>query len=82
MEIFAQWLDDFEDLLFVMPLVWERLRRGLLRFGLAAALGVPVVDLVASHWTPVLAMMALVVSVGWLLAVACSQAAARARHRV
>ena len=82
MEIFAQWLDDFEDLLFTLALLWERIRRGLLRVGLVAALGLPVVDLVASSWAPVVALTALTISVGWVLAAVASGAGRRRRQRV
>ena len=81
MEIFAQWLDDFEDLLFTLALLWERIRRGLLRVGLAAALGLPVVDLVASSWVPAVALTALTISAGWLLAAVASEAGRRRRQR-
>ena len=74
MERFAQLLDDVEDLLSAIPLLWERIRRALLRVGLAAATGVPVAQLLASHWAVTLALVALVISSGWLLALAASEA--------
>ena len=82
MEIFAQLLDDFEDLLCALPLLWERARRALLRLGLAAALLLPVVDMLAFQWAPVLALVALTVAVGWLGAVAAAQVARPRRQRV
>ena len=38
MEIFAQWLDDLDDLVFALALVWEKARVFCLRLGLLAAL--------------------------------------------
>ncbi len=75
MEIFAQLLDDLEDLLCALPLLWERLRRAALRVGLSAALGVPVAQMLASRWASGLALIALCISLGWLLALAVSQTA-------
>ncbi|HEY5568802.1 MAG TPA: hypothetical protein VIM81_16360 [Gammaproteobacteria bacterium] len=38
MEITAQWLDELEDLVFAVALLWEPLRRILLQIGLVAAI--------------------------------------------
>ena len=38
MEIFAQWLDDLDDVCAALPLLWERLRFRCLQAGLLAAL--------------------------------------------
>ena len=75
MERFAQILDDCDDLLHALPLLWESIRRVLLQIGLTAAIGVPLAELLASPWANLLAAVALTVSGGWLLAVAVSQAA-------
>lgn len=37
MEIVLQWLDEIEDTVFTVALVWETLRRALLQIGLCAA---------------------------------------------
>jgi hypothetical protein len=37
MEVVLLWLDDLDDLLFSVALLWERLRRAILQVGLAAA---------------------------------------------
>lgn len=38
MEIFAQWLDDLDDVVFALALVWESARIRCLELGLLAAL--------------------------------------------
>ena len=38
MEIFAQWLDDLDDLIFALALAWEKVRLRCLESGLLAAL--------------------------------------------
>lgn len=38
MEIFAQWLDDLDDFVLALPLLWGRVRCCCLELGLAAAL--------------------------------------------
>lgn len=43
MEILLLWLDELEDGVFAVALVWEPLRRSLLRVGLGAA--------AALHWS-------------------------------
>ncbi len=45
-EIFLQWLDDIEDLMFSLLLTWERLRLRCLLIGLVAALILSVIRLV------------------------------------
>jgi hypothetical protein len=39
MEIFAQWLDDLDDLVLALPLIWGSTRRRCVELGLLAALG-------------------------------------------
>jgi hypothetical protein len=73
-EIIAQWLDDLDDLVCALPLLWERVRRGMLRFALAAAISLPLVEYLASRWAITLAAMALLIVVAWLLALAGSTA--------
>lgn len=50
MEVVLQWLDEFEDLVFVLAALWESLRGALLQIGLLAALA-----LQASQWWPITA---------------------------
>jgi hypothetical protein len=38
MEIFAQWLDNVDDLVFALALIWEEVRLRCLECGLVAAL--------------------------------------------
>lgn len=38
MEVVAQWLDDFEDLILVLPHAWERLRVWCLHLGFLSAI--------------------------------------------
>jgi len=71
-EIIAQWLDDLDDLACALPLLWERARRGMLRIALAAAISLPLVQLLVSRWAPTLAALALLIVVAWLLALAGS----------
>jgi hypothetical protein len=72
MEIVLLWLDDLDDLLFSAALVWERLRRALLRVGLAAACGLAVSDAttIAEEWAPILCAIAGASVSGWLLGAA------------
>lgn len=44
MEDVHLWLDDLDDLLFSLALVWERLRRVVLQVGLGAAFGLAGAD--------------------------------------
>lgn len=70
MEITAQWLDELEDLVFAVALLWEPLRRILLQIGLVAA--------IASHlsqsgsdvpaYAPILAGVAAGAVAVWCLA--------------
>jgi hypothetical protein len=68
MEIVLLWLDDLDDLLFWVALVWERLRRVLLQIGLAAAFGLAAVETaaVARQWAPLLCLVAAVTVSAWL----------------
>ena len=65
MEVIVQWLDDLEDLIFALPLAWERLRAWCLQIGLAAALILAAIQLsrVLTAWAPTFAGAALL-SVG------------------
>jgi CHASE2 domain-containing sensor protein len=68
MEIVLLWLDDLDDLLFTAALVWESLRRALLKIGLGAAcaLGVCELSTMAVHWVPVFNAIAVASVAAWL----------------
>ena len=72
MEVMLLWLDDLDDLLFSVALVWERLRTALLQIGLAASSGVAGSELsaIAAHWAPALAVVAAASVSVWLLGAA------------
>ena len=76
MEVVLQWLDDLEDLVFAIPLLWERLRLTLLHLGLLAALALHADSIwnVAAWWVPVWGLIASIVAVGWFAALAAAQA--------
>jgi len=57
-EIVVQWLDDFEDLILSLILVWERLRLRCLQIGLIAALILQAL-LFADVWTPLASTLAM-----------------------
>ena len=62
------WLDDLDDLLFSVALVWERLRRLLLQIGLAAAFALAAAETaaVATRLAPFLALIAAAMVSAWL----------------
>jgi hypothetical protein len=68
MEIVLLWLDDLDDLLFSVALVWERLRRLLLQIGLAAAFALAAAETaaVATQLAPFLALIAAATVGAWL----------------
>jgi CHASE2 domain-containing sensor protein len=68
MEIVLLWLDDLDDLLFTAALVWESLRRAVLKVGLGAAcaLGVCELSMMAVHWVPVFNTIAVGSVAAWL----------------
>ena len=72
MEVILLWLDDLDDLLFSVALVWERLRRALLQVGLAASFGVAGSELsaIATQWAPALAVVAAASVSAWLVGAA------------
>jgi len=72
MEVILLWLDDLDDLLFSVALVWERLRRALLQVGLAASFGVAGSELsaIATQWAPALAVVAAASVSVWLVGAA------------
>jgi hypothetical protein len=64
MEVAAQWLDELEDFVFALALVWEPLRRFLLNIGLIAAVSVHVAQ---AGLAPLLAGTALACVAMWSL---------------
>ena len=68
MEVVLLWLDDLEDLLFMIPAVWERLRWRCLQLGLIAALSLAGIESsqILLHWAPTLAGVAAASVAIWL----------------
>jgi len=68
-EVVLLWLDDLDAALFSVALAWERLRRGMLKIGLAAAIIVAVSELsaVATALTPALSGVAAASVVAWFV---------------
>ena len=60
MEVVLLWLDDLDDLVFVLAAVWTRLRRSCLQVGLSAAflLAACELSMTAAVWSPALAGIA------------------------
>ena len=60
MEVVLLWLDDLDDGLFTLALAWERLRRFVLKVGLASAIALAAAELaaIATQWVPALSLVA------------------------
>lgn len=73
MEIVLLWLDELDDILFSVALVWERLRRVVLQVGLAASFALAGAELsaVATEWAPAFSAVAATSVVAWVLGTAC-----------
>jgi hypothetical protein len=69
MEVVLLWLDDLDDALFSAALLWERLRRGVLKLGLAAALALAGSELsaIATQWWPAFSGIAAASVGAWAL---------------
>ena len=67
MEVIAQWLDDLEDMIFALPLAWERLRLWCLHIGLISALilGGIHVSRIFTDWAPTFATAAVLSVTIW-----------------
>jgi hypothetical protein len=67
MEVVLLWLDDFDDALFSAALAWERLRRGVLKVGLASAFALAASELtaIAVHWAPMFSYVAASSVAAW-----------------
>lgn len=70
MEVVLLWLDDLDDVFFTLALEWERLRRLVLKVGLAASFGVAASDLsaLAAEWAPAFFYVAATSVGAWFLA--------------
>jgi hypothetical protein len=66
-EVVLLWLDDLDDALFSVALVWERLRRTVLKIGLASAFGLAGVELsaTATQWAPAFSYVAAASVAAW-----------------
>ena len=69
MEVVLLWLDDLDDALFSVALVWERLRRAVLQVGLASAIFLAAAELsaVATAWSPAFSGVAAASVIAWLV---------------
>lgn len=67
MEVVLLWLDDLDDALFSAALAWERLRRGVLKIGLASAFALAASELtaIATEWAPVFSYVAASSVAAW-----------------
>jgi hypothetical protein len=63
------WLDDLEDLIFMITAAWERLRWRCLQMGLIAALILAGIEFahILPEWAPALAAIATASVAIWLL---------------
>ena len=84
MEVVLQWLDDLDDLVFGLALLWEPLRRRVLLIGLAAALllGAAPIGPILRLSDAALAVTALGSVLLWLIALLLGAATRRARDAV
>jgi hypothetical protein len=69
MEVVLLWLDDLDDMLFSVALIWERLRRVVLQIGLAAAFALAGSELaaIATQWWAAFSIVAAASVAAWLL---------------
>jgi hypothetical protein len=81
-EIVAQLLDDLDDLLCALPLLWERARRVLVSVGLTAAMAVSLSGLLVSRGAPALALLALIIAVAGLIVLVAAPDHRLRRQRV
>jgi len=68
MEVVLLWLDDLDDALFSVALAWERLRRVVLKVGLASAVALAASELsaIATHWAPAFTYIAASSVAAWI----------------
>lgn len=69
MEVVLLWLDDLDDALFSLALEWERVRRLVLKVGLAASFGLAAAELTAfaAAWAPAFSGVAAASVGAWFL---------------
>jgi CHASE2 domain-containing sensor protein len=69
MEVVLLWLDDLDDALFSIALVWERLRRAVLLVGLASAILLAAAEVAAraTAWSPAFSGVAAASVIAWLV---------------
>jgi CHASE2 domain-containing sensor protein len=72
MEVVLLWLDDLDDILFSVALLWERLRRIVLQIGLAASIALAGSELsaIATQWAPAFSTVAAGSVGAWILGAA------------
>jgi hypothetical protein len=72
MEVVLLWLDDLDDLLFSLALLWERVRRRLLQVGLGAAFALAASERFAAlpELTPILISLSATSVAAWLIGAA------------
>jgi hypothetical protein len=85
MEVVLLWLDDLDDVLFSTALAWERLRRAVLKVGLAASFALAGSELaaIATQWATVFSVIAAASVGAWCLGAAFRMLYYReARHSI
>ena len=82
MEVILQWLDELDDLIFVMFIRWRNACRFGLSLGLTAALVLTPASgaQLQAHWVVALSLVALGSVLAWI--VAALSLASRSLHRV
>jgi CHASE2 domain-containing sensor protein len=67
MEVVLLWLDDLDDALFSVALVWEHLRRTVLGIGLVSSFALAASELsaIATHWVPAFSYIAVSSVAAW-----------------
>jgi len=81
MEVVAQWLDDLEDVIFVLPHAWERLRAWCLHLGFLSAvmLQAQQISRVLTEWSVAFALAAGISVCIWAVGLVATEIAWR-RH--
>jgi hypothetical protein len=72
MEIMLLWLDELDDVVFVITAFWERTRALCLQIGLLASVALAACELTAeaARWSPALAGVACSSVVAWSIGAA------------
>ena len=79
MEVVLQWLDDLEDLVFALPLVWERMRFPFLMVGLLAAVSLHAENQwdMGAYWVSGCSVVSICIIVTWLAGLVLAHGANR-----